>query len=144
MAASQPVDLPEYIRMTAVYHGIRRDWGQFFQRYPVMLAPVFTEISVPRAYDIVGPDEHRKVGRAMRMCTASSLAEAKIDKVHISFSLTLQGTVTVPGVSVSIARAIGASPGAGFLPKKNLRVATISEKYPKGTIVSGAKLRFEG
>jgi amidase len=73
MAACPPADLAEYVRLTSAYQRIRRDWSQFLETFPLILAPVFTEVSVPSGYDIAGREEHEHVGRAMRMCAASSL-----------------------------------------------------------------------
>jgi len=86
MAASAPADLAEYLRFTSVYQSVRRDWCEFLDRYPLILAPVFTEVAVPRAYDIVGAAEHEQVGRAMRMCAASSLVGVPAVAVPTGFS----------------------------------------------------------
>jgi amidase len=73
MAGNRPAELHEYIGLTAKFDGIRREWCQFLDRYPLVLAPVFTELAVPVGFDIAGPEEHRRVGRAMRMCAVTSL-----------------------------------------------------------------------
>jgi amidase len=72
MAQRAPVELAEYVRLTAVRQGIQRDWAQFLERYPVLLGPVFTEPPVEPGFDARGPEEHALVARAMRLCTASS------------------------------------------------------------------------
>jgi amidase len=73
MAGNRPAELHEYIGLTAKFDGIRREWCQFLERYPLILAPVLTEVAFPAGYDIAGPEEHRRVGRAMRMCAVTSL-----------------------------------------------------------------------
>ncbi len=69
---SRPVDLAGYLALTARRQGLQRDWAQFFERYPVVLGPVFTEPIVPADFDIRGLEEHRTVTRAMRLCSATS------------------------------------------------------------------------
>ena len=72
MALQAPVDLAEYVRLTAVRQGIQRDWAQFLEQYPLLLGPVFTEPPVEPGFDARGLEEHALVARAMRLCTASS------------------------------------------------------------------------
>ena len=72
MAESGPVDLAGYLELTARRQGLQREWAQFFDRCPLALGPVFTEPIVPADFDIRGPEEHRRVARAMRLCTATS------------------------------------------------------------------------
>lgn len=97
MAACAPGDLAEYLRFTSVYQSVRRAWCEFLYRYPLMLAPVFTELSVPCAYDIAGPAEHEHVGRAMRMCAASSLVGVPAVAVPTGFSEGLPLGVQIIG-----------------------------------------------
>jgi amidase len=72
VALREPVDLAAYLALTARRQGLQRQWSAFFAEYPVALAPVFTEPVVPAGYDIRGPQEHRQVTEAMRVCTATS------------------------------------------------------------------------
>lgn len=72
MAHQPPADLSEYVRLTAVRHGIQRDWAQLLERYSLLLGPIFTEPPVEPGFDARAPEEHALVGRAMRLCTASS------------------------------------------------------------------------
>jgi amidase len=72
MALHAPVDLAEYLRLTAVRQGLQRDWAQFLARYPLVLGPVFTEPAVPLGFDVCGLEESKRVGTAMRLCTATS------------------------------------------------------------------------
>lgn len=72
MASCGPVDLTEYVRLTAVHHGVQRDWAQFLAQYPLVLGPVFTEQPVPPGSDALGLEEHARIGKAMRLCTATS------------------------------------------------------------------------
>ena len=72
MARQTPIDLSEYVRLTAVRQGIQRDWAQFLERYSLLLGPIFTEPPVEPGFDARGPEEHALVARAMRLCTASS------------------------------------------------------------------------
>jgi amidase len=68
-----PVALAEYIRLTSVCQGVRRDWATFMETYPLILAPTFSKASVPAGYDIAGPREHETIGRGLCLCAASNL-----------------------------------------------------------------------
>jgi amidase len=72
MAQQAPVDLAEYVRLTAARQSIQRDWAQFLEQYSLLLGPIFTEPPVEPRFDVRGPEEHLLVARAMRLCTASS------------------------------------------------------------------------
>jgi amidase len=72
MALRAPVDLAGYLRLTAVRQGLQRDWAQFLARYQLVLGPVFTETAVPVGFDVCGLEESKRVGTAMRLCTATS------------------------------------------------------------------------
>lgn len=72
MAQRAPVDLAEYLRLTAVRQGLQRDWALFLARYPLVLGPVFTEPAVPVGADVQGLEESKRIGSAMRLCTATS------------------------------------------------------------------------
>lgn len=67
-----PVDLAEYVRLTAVRMSLQRDWAELLVRYPVVLGPVFTEPPPPIDFDIAGPAEHERVTIALRLCSATS------------------------------------------------------------------------
>ncbi|MFT7836250.1 amidase family protein [Saccharothrix sp. BKS2] len=73
MAKAAPVDLPEYLRLTGVHLGVRRAWAEFLARYPLVLAPVFTEPAPAPGVELT-PEGHDLVSRAMRLCTATSFA----------------------------------------------------------------------
>lgn len=47
-----PVDLAEYVRLTAVRMSLQRDWADLTSRFPVVLGPVFTEPPPPADFDI--------------------------------------------------------------------------------------------
>jgi amidase len=72
MALSHPVGLAEYLRLTSFRQGLLREWAHFLSHYPLILGPVFTEPAVPVDFDIRGLDELRRVGDALRLCTATS------------------------------------------------------------------------
>jgi amidase len=72
MRLSGPVRIEEYLRYTAVRQGVQRDWALFLDRYPILLGPVFTEPAVPVGFDVAGIEEHRALGRAMRLSVAST------------------------------------------------------------------------
>ncbi|GAA2710218.1 amidase [Actinoplanes palleronii] len=72
MAATPPVDVAEFLRLTGVRLSIQRSWGEFLQRYPLVLGPVFTQPPVApglESRDTAGRD---LVTTAMRLCTATS------------------------------------------------------------------------
>lgn len=72
MALRAPVDLAEYVKLTAVRQGLQRDWALFLDRYPLILGPVFTEPTPPVGFDVRGLEEFKRVGTATRLCTATS------------------------------------------------------------------------
>ena len=72
MALRAPVDLAEYVKLTALRQGLLRDWAQFLARYPLVLGPVFTEPTPPVGFDVRGLEEFKRVGTAARLCTATS------------------------------------------------------------------------
>ncbi len=73
---SPPAGLERYLQCTAVRQGIQRDWVAFLSEFPLILGPVFTEPAVPVGFDILGPDEHEIVNRAMRLCVAGTFVGA--------------------------------------------------------------------
>ncbi|WP_425582649.1 amidase [Streptomyces thermolineatus] len=72
MERTPPVELPEYLRLTGVRLGLQRDWARLFQRYRLVLGPVFTEPPVEPGLESGSTDGHERVTRAMRLCTATS------------------------------------------------------------------------
>ena len=88
MKVRNPVDLAGYLELTAVRQGFQREWAQFFDNYPLVLGPVFTQDIVPPDYDIQGLDEYREITQALRLCSATSF-------------------IGVPAVSVPIGTAAG-------------------------------------
>ncbi|TBO55044.1 indole acetimide hydrolase [Streptomyces kasugaensis] len=72
MAKSGPVELTEYLRLTGVRLGIRRDWAAFLDEYPLVLGPVFTDPPFAPGAEVRDPESHRRVQTAMRLCTATS------------------------------------------------------------------------
>ena len=68
----QPVDLAAYLGLTALRQGLQRDWTAFFERWPVALGPVLTELSFPVGYDIAGPAEHERLSLSLCLCQATS------------------------------------------------------------------------
>jgi len=71
MALRGPVDLAEYVKLTAIRQGLLRDWSHFLARYPLILGPGFTEQVVSVGYDRLGLEEFRRASTAMRLCTAT-------------------------------------------------------------------------
>lgn len=72
MEQTRPVDLAEYLRLTGIRLGLQRDWAYLFQRYHLVLGPVFTEPPVEPNLESSSMDGHERVTRAMRLCTATS------------------------------------------------------------------------
>ncbi|MFF2924332.1 amidase [Streptomyces celluloflavus] len=72
MAKSGPVELTEYLRLTGVRLGIRRDWAAFLDEYPLVLGPVFTDPPFAPGAEARDPESHQRVQTAMRLCTATS------------------------------------------------------------------------
>ncbi|MFH0242051.1 amidase [Streptomyces sp. HK10] len=74
MAATPPVDLPEYLRLTGVRLAVRRAWAGFLAEYPLLLGPVFTLPPVEPGLESRDEEGHRAVTEAMRLCTVTSFA----------------------------------------------------------------------
>jgi amidase len=98
MGQLSPVDLAGYVRLTSVRQGLLREWAQFFSNYPLVLGPVFTEPVVPIDFDIRGPDELKRVGDALALCTATSFTgvPAVAIPTHIADNLP-QGVQLIAG-----------------------------------------------
>ncbi|UQA92685.1 amidase [Streptomyces halobius] len=72
MANRAPVELTEYLRLTGVRLGIRRDWAAFLDEYPLVLGPVFTDPPFAPGEEARDAAGHQRVQTAMRLCTATS------------------------------------------------------------------------
>jgi len=88
--------LPEYISAIAERMHVQRLWAEFFTEYDAILGPVFCDRIPPVDADIVSKESNEAVGRAMRLCSASSL-------------------VGCPAVSISIPDEIGMPVGVQFI-----------------------------
>ncbi|MFC9110985.1 amidase [Streptomyces harbinensis] len=66
-------DLGGYLRATAVRLTVQRAWARFLDTYPLLLGPVFTEPPIEPGLESSGPEGHRRVTEAMRLCAAVSL-----------------------------------------------------------------------
>ena len=98
MAQFSPVDLAGYVRLTSVRQGLLREWAQFFSNYPLVLGAVFTEPDVPIDFDIRGPDEFRRLGDPLALCTATSFTGVPAVAVptHVADNLP-QGVQLIAG-----------------------------------------------
>ncbi|MFI1995635.1 amidase [Actinoplanes sp. NPDC020271] len=72
MAEHPPVDAAEFLRLTGVRLGIQRAWGEFLQRFPLLLGPVFTQPPVEPGLESRNRAGRIAVTEAMRLCTATS------------------------------------------------------------------------
>jgi amidase len=72
MAETPPVDVAEFLRLTGVRLSIQRAWGDFLQRYPLLLGPVFTQPPVEPGTESRDAAGRTLVTNAMRLCTATS------------------------------------------------------------------------
>ncbi|UCM87736.1 amidase [Streptomyces marincola] len=97
MAKAPPVGIPEYLRLTGVLHGLRRSWAEFLDRYPLLLAPVFTEPPFAPGTESRDPEGHDLVGTAMRLCSATSLVGVPAVAVPAGFAGGLPIGVQVVG-----------------------------------------------
>lgn len=86
MKARSAVELREYVGYTALRQGIQRDWAEFLHRYPILLGPVFTEPGITVGYDVAGQEEHEFVGRALRLCAASTFVGVPAVSVPVGVS----------------------------------------------------------
>ncbi|MGH8877314.1 MAG: amidase family protein, partial [Stackebrandtia sp.] len=74
MARQPPAELDAYMDAIATRFGVMRDWARFTERYPLILAPVYTW----RPFDVdpMDPEAGLKTVFGMRMCTASTFVGA--------------------------------------------------------------------
>lgn len=72
MARRAPVEVTEYLRLTGVRLGIRRDWAAFLDTFPLVLGPVFTDPPFAPGEEVRDAAAHLRVQTAMRLCTATS------------------------------------------------------------------------
>ena len=72
MERAGPVDLPEYLRLTAVRLNLQRAWAEFLDRYPLLLGPVFTEPPTEPGVESRDAEWNKRFGEALRLCTATS------------------------------------------------------------------------
>jgi len=99
MTSRGPVDLAEYIRLTGVRYGIQRDWAEFFMKYPLVLGPVFTQQPGAAGSDAHDSEEHERIGKAMRLCTATSFVGAPAVAVPTGLANGLpQGVQIIAGL----------------------------------------------
>lgn len=73
MEVREPGTLEEYIGFAAKQYGLRREYAEFMERYPLIVGPVFTEDPVAPDYDAKGAKEFAFVQHAMRLNSATSL-----------------------------------------------------------------------
>ena len=73
MQLAQPRDLAGYLALTAARQGIQRAWAGFFERYPIVLGPVYTDRAPPPDGDIASLESHAACGRALGLCAVTSL-----------------------------------------------------------------------
>lgn len=97
MAASGPVEMAEYLRLTGVRLGIRRDWAAFLATYPLVVAPVFTEPPFAPGEEARDEQSHRRVQNAMRLCTATSFVGVPAVAVPTGVTDGLPGGVQLIG-----------------------------------------------
>ncbi|MFJ5679221.1 amidase [Streptomyces sp. NPDC093097] len=72
MDGAAPAELPEYLRLTGARLGIQRDWAGFLDAYPLVLGPVFTDPPFVPGDESRDLESHRRVQKALRLCTATS------------------------------------------------------------------------
>ncbi|SIO42820.1 amidase [Singulisphaera sp. GP187] len=98
MALHGPVNLAEYVKLTAVRQGLLRDWSLFLDRYPLILGPVFTEPALPVAFETRGLDEFVRFETAVRLCRATSFVgvPAVAIPTHVASGLP-QGVQVIAG-----------------------------------------------
>jgi amidase len=68
-----PVDLVDWARAHTARHGLARRWSLWFQQYPVLLCPVWSEPAFPVGFDVAGPDGARETLELMRPVLPANL-----------------------------------------------------------------------
>jgi len=96
LANTQLLTLREYIAAVAERMNVQREWHTMLAQYDAILGPVFCERIPVIDADIVSKESNETCGRAMRLCSASSL-------------------VGVPAVSVSMRESHSLPVGVQFI-----------------------------
>jgi amidase len=74
MKRQPPATLEDYIKATGVLLGVRRAWGDFAQRYPLVLGPVFDRPAPEPQWEKTNPEANLRYGRAMALNIATTCA----------------------------------------------------------------------
>ncbi|MEU6110956.1 amidase [Streptomyces albidoflavus] len=92
MEETPPATAGELTALMGTWLSIRRSWAEFLDAYPLLLGPVFTEPPVEPGLESRDRAGRERVGKGMRLCTATSF-------------------VGVPGVAVPTGTADGLPTG---------------------------------
>ncbi|MFE6721645.1 amidase [Streptomyces albidoflavus] len=92
MEETPPATAAELTALMGTWLSIRRSWAEFLDAYPLLLGPVFTEPPVEPGLESRDRAGRERVGKGMRLCTATSF-------------------VGVPGVAVPTGTADGLPTG---------------------------------
>jgi amidase len=68
-----PVDLAGWARAHTARYGLARRWSLWFQQYPVLLCPVWSQPAFPVGLDVAGPDGARETLELMRPVLPANL-----------------------------------------------------------------------
>ncbi|MEV4127245.1 amidase family protein [Nocardia sp. NPDC049707] len=72
IAGQPPLELADYLRLTADRHSVLRDWHQFLTEYPLVLGAVATEPpGDPETFEI-DAEQNMRVALAVRLCTVTT------------------------------------------------------------------------
>jgi amidase len=52
--------------------GLQRDWGAWLADHPLVLGPVFSDVGTAPDQDIASLEDHRRIGQALALCSATS------------------------------------------------------------------------
>jgi amidase len=66
-------DLAGWARTHTARHGLARRWSLWFQEYPVLLSPVWSQPAFPVGLDVAGPDGARETLELMRPVLPANL-----------------------------------------------------------------------
>ncbi|MEU0692079.1 amidase [Streptomyces uncialis] len=97
MERTPPASADEFMRLMGTWMSVRRSWAEFFDAYPLLVGPVFTEPPVEPGLESRDRAGRERVGAAMRLCTVTSFVGVPGVAVPTGMSEGLPSGVQIVG-----------------------------------------------
>ena len=101
--------LKQYASAFGRRRAILRDWLAFFERYPLIVAPVATAPPLPQDADIASPEDNREVIHSMRMVVPVNLLGLPATVVPVGVRDGLPQVVQIIGPPLYELRCLAAA-----------------------------------